>query len=457
MARRLVALGHEAIVVCREPARVIARGFGDRQLPLREGTLGDEPALVDAESGVHVLPWDTAQMAVPGPFNAHELLEQGLALEREYDIPNWRSEVSSEHLYEDRVVEDCAPELLAFYPAWERLLDRWTPDAVFTGDGGDNVRTSLLHCLIRRGIPLFYQVWTPVPGRTYLGSDNQYGVTCLPLDDEHPETADELTWAESHIRGVRESSLDSIIKRPPPALAPGLRHVWRLVTGRQTFAEAHSEWSKRMRGRVAARRVARHVQEPRDEPFAFFPLHLADDAQLTVRSPLLAAQFTVIDMLARSLPVGMTLYLKEHPALLSSASDALFAPVLRMANVRLIHPRWHPYDLIRRSRLVCVLNSTAGLEALILGRPVVCLSRPFYANWGLTHDWTEALSLPALIRQALRAPLPAEKDIVRLLCRLRRHSYPSVHWLFDATDANAALTADSLLCAIEDRRRAQGS
>jgi hypothetical protein len=202
--------------------------------------------------------------------------------------------------------------------------------------------------------------------------------------------------------------------------------------------------------------VAAHVVEPSDEPFAFFPLHLTNDAQLTVRGPLWAAQFPVVDLLARSLPVGMKLYIKEHPALVGNAPAELMDPLLRMANVKLIDPRWHPHDLIRRSRLVCVVNSTAGLEGLMLGRPVLCLGRPFYAGWGLTHDWPGALSLPATIRRAVRAPLPEDREILRLLCRLRRHCYPSTHFLLDEGTENAEQSAQSLLQAIADRQ-AMGS
>ena len=35
---------------------------------------------------------------------------------------------------------------------------------------------------------------------------------------------------------------------------------------------------------------------------------------------------------------------------------------------------------------VHVLNSLAGFEALIAGKPVVCHAQPFYAGWGLTQD-----------------------------------------------------------------------
>jgi len=455
MARRLAAQGHDVLIICRDPIRTIARAFADRGLPLAEGVFGDRPALVDAASGVQVVPWHTADVAAPGSVGGQDLLEQGLALERKYGIRNLRAEVASEHLYEERVVEDCAPELLACYPAWERLLDLWTPDAVFTGDGGDNIRTSLLHCLARRGLPLYHQSWPPAPGMTCFGADNLYTMDTLPLDDERPETADELAWATAYVQGIRQGTLNFILRRPAPSLLPGVRHVRRLLTGRQTLGYTLAEWVRRARRQPVARRVAKCVVEPADEPFVFFPLHVTDDAQLTVRSPLLAAQFTAVDLVARSLPVGMSVYVKEHPALVGTSPAALMDPLLRMPNVKLIHPRWHPHELIRRSRLVCVINSTAGLEALALERPVICLGKPFYAGWGLTHDWGQAVDLPALVRHALQAALPTDQALLRVICRLRRNCYQGTQYVLDGSTENAAVTAESLLQAIADRQQAQ--
>jgi hypothetical protein len=192
------------------------------------------------------------------------------------------------------------------------------------------------------------------------------------------------------------------------------------------------------------------------QAFAFFPLHLTDDAQLTLRNPLLAAQFSVIDMLARSLPLGMTLYLKEHPALAGVTPWELVGPLVAMKNVKLIHPRWHPHELIRRSQLVCAINSTAGFEALMIGKPVLCLGRPFYSGYGLTHDWREVNALPDLVRQALSAPLPSDDQLITLLCRLRRQSYPATHFMRDDSVENAERTADSLVQAVLDRQTDRG-
>lgn len=456
MARRLTCIGHEPLVICRETAAAISEHFAECGLPLQDATFAGKPALVDPDSGSIVLPWSSISNAVPESLSNEDLLARGLALEQQYGFVNWRTEVDSEHLYERKQAETCAPDLLTYYPAWEQFLDQWTPDATYTGDGGDNIRTSLLHCLAKRSLPLFYQSWPPIPDHTFFGEDYYYLITARPVDDDHPAMADEVSWARDFLHNVRDRGQDFVINRNVTiSLADRARQLLGRRRG-QSGLRKLDQLASGLRRRQTARRIAQTVSEPEDEPFAFFPLHLTDDAQLTLRNPLMAAQFSVIDMLARSLPVGMTLYVKEHPALAGVTPWELVGPLLSMKNVKLIHPRWHPHELIRRSRLVCAINSTAGFEALMIGKPVLCLGRPFYSGWGLTHDWTEVNSLPALVRQALSAPLPSEDELVSLLCRLRRQSYPGTHFMRDDSVQNAERTADSLAQAIIDRQADRG-
>jgi capsular polysaccharide export protein len=44
-------------------------------------------------------------------------------------------------------------------------------------------------------------------------------------------------------------------------------------------------------------------------------------------------------------------------------------------------------ELIAEVDELHVLTSLAGFEALLRGKPVTCHGQPFYAGWGLTHEY----------------------------------------------------------------------
>ena len=74
-------------------------------------------------------------------------------------------------------------------------------------------------------------------------------------------------------------------------------------------------------------------------------------------------------------------------------------------------------DLIAEVDEVHVLTSLAGFEALLRGKPVSCYGQPFYAGWGLTHEFLphtrrdRHLKLDDLVAGALIAyPLYLRRD-----------------------------------------------
>ena len=62
----------------------------------------------------------------------------------------------------------------------------------------------------------------------------------------------------------------------------------------------------------------------------------------------------------------------------------------------------NPATLIESVDEVWTITSTLGFEALLRGKPVICLGMPFYAGWGLTRDL-----FPAPARRKARPTLAA--------------------------------------------------
>jgi hypothetical protein len=459
MAAELTGRGHGALVICRDPAAVIHHDLGRQGFGLVHSEICGLLSLRHEASGIHVVPWESVAQAVPAA-PMEDVLAAGLALEEQYGIPNWQIEAVSDHRYEEADPVASARDLHGFFGRWEWLLDRWTPDVVFTGDGGDNIRTSLLHCLRRRGIELFYQGWTPVPDHLYFGNRNQYLLDVRPLDEQHPPREEELQFAQEYISGLRNRSLELLVKRPLPSVVPDGGKVSRLLGGQYSVSAALRSWRGAL-GRHLRRRRQMAWQRPRyvwpgDEPFAFFPLHMVREAQLSVRAPMYTSQVVPVEMVAHSLPAGMMLYVKEHPNFAGEYPPEFIKVITSLPNVRLMDPSCPSHLAISKSRLVCVINSTAGLESVVLGRPVVCLWRNLYSHWGVTHDCTDLAKLPQVVREALASPVASDEDITSLLCRLRRHAYPGILFVVDLSQGNAMVNARSLLQAIADRR-ADGS
>ena len=134
----------------------------------------------------------------------------------------------------------------------------------------------------------------------------------------------------------------------------------------------------------------------RGDKSVYFPLHVPGDAALTLRSPQFLDQIALIDLIARNLPYGTFLYVKEHPAQVGAIKNSQIAPLLkRYDNVRLISPRVNNFEILNKVNVVVSINSKAGAEAIALGKEVLVFGDAFYSestfvtrllDFGSLHD-----------------------------------------------------------------------
>jgi capsule polysaccharide modification protein KpsS len=156
--------------------------------------------------------------------------------------------------------------------------------------------------------------------------------------------------------------------------------------------------------------------------YLFFPLHYYAESQLTVRARPYANQEFLIEYIARSLPQGYKLYVKEHPNVLGTFSLSMLRRIKKISNVVLVNPAINPHDLIANSKAVVTINSTAGFEALMHFKPVIVFGQAFYRGYGVTFDVDSLYDLEWTIKKALGNEVSNEK-IIRFVAAVRRVVY----------------------------------
>lgn len=142
------------------------------------------------------------------------------------------------------------------------------------------------------------------------------------------------------------------------------------------------------------------------EKYVYYPLHVPLDVQLTVRCPEFLEQESVVEHIARVLPTGYKLYIKEHPAAIGGHSLSKLGKVIKYnKDVRLIHPKFNSFDIIKNADCIITINSKVGFEALIQRKPVIVLGKTFYKEKGLTIDIDSLKEVPTAITKALNVDI----------------------------------------------------
>ncbi|WP_067177461.1 hypothetical protein [Sulfurospirillum sp. UCH001] len=117
------------------------------------------------------------------------------------------------------------------------------------------------------------------------------------------------------------------------------------------------------------------------EEYYYFALHIEPEAVLSHWSFGKYSQIALIEQLARRLPIGKYLYVKDHKLDIGYRNLCDYKKIQRLFNVKLIDPSHDSLELIKNSIGVIILNGTVGLEASIYKRPVY-----MFGNSYLKHN-----------------------------------------------------------------------
>lgn len=243
------------------------------------------------------------------------------------------------------------------------------------------------------------------------------------------------------------------------AARTGAAPVSTIVDGAETFGRLldHKDWQT---GALLAR-ATRLMAFKRKERLARTNAGSDPTAMLASAAP--GPRILVVDRAADETFLGATaspvelyaqmldLARERHPdAIMVVKRDATARPAIERSRLRsrdiLIENDIDVVALVEQVDAVYTVGGLTGLEALLVGRPVTCLGRPFYAGLGLTEDLArETGALASLSREALFAaaylllpryvdpltgsPCEAEVAFARLAAFKRHAHRVSAQWV----------------------------
>lgn len=159
-----------------------------------------------------------------------------------------------------------------------------------------------------------------------------------------------------------------------------------------------------------------------NENFAFFPLHLEPEISILLLAPFYKDQLWLIKQIARSLPLDLKLYVKEHPAMVGSRTRYFYKELKKIPNIKLIRPTVESLPLINRAKLIVTISGTAGWEAIQLKKPVITFSNVFYGQLPMVKKCVAIEQLPYLVKEQLENFKHDETALINFLTAIYRES-----------------------------------
>lgn len=391
----------------------------------------------------HVLP-ELMRAVAPLDWDA-----EAVRIAQRYETPTFRDIYRTDLACRGRPEAWCVERTVRHVVAVERLLDDVGPDAVVPEVGNETLRTAVHLVGVDRGMPVLLLGYTIFPRSLML---------CVDALDMPLVSRQEVRELDPPERAEVEAFIGDFKARAEPIRAYRSRPIttgrWRTLARHVTVRALWDRdndylkplgWSLGLAAERFRPRIARHLYEQIDpsRPFVYFPLHLAEDYKLERLIPQWADQRWVVEQVARALPHGVDLVVKEHPIAVGRYGLRFLRRLAQMPNVRLVDPYTSSHELIGSATAVAVISSTVGLEALLYEKPVLTLGHPYYAGFGVTLD----LESPRDIRHLVPAVLDFRPDpelIRRFLHAGMRRCYPGAPVLVDRSNENARDLAASL-------------
>lgn len=278
------------------------------------------------------------------------------------------------------------------------VLDEYKPKFILTQQVGENISNLLLYQIAKN---LDFKILMPVPVHIHnkvVISDNPTGneisiefkklvknfTNSLKNYDENflkNQRLDEMVKIQLEFTHVKRSLFQKCyyyIKRLSNNPEPIYKNIGKTKSNLIKY-RFQKFFKIRSRKKFVDNNALKHIK---NEKFLYFPLQTEPEAKILITNPFYTDQITIIENIAKSIPIDYILYVKEHPAQKSKLWRPIkdYKKIISIPNVRFIHPDFNARELISKAcGLITVLGST-GFEGLFYKKPIFLFGNDHYKD-----------------------------------------------------------------------------
>jgi len=135
---------------------------------------------------------------------------------------------------------------------------------------------------------------------------------------------------------------------------------------------------------------------------AVYFMHYQPEGTTHGISPYFSDEISNIRIISLGLPLGMKLFVREHPNNHGRRGKKYFQEILKFyPNVELLSVNNNPIDIIKKASIVFTVSGTVCIESAIHAKPVIIFSNIYYNILPLVETCTTPIKLPYLINDLL--------------------------------------------------------
>lgn len=370
-------------------------------------------------------------------------LEYLRLMEEGAPVPLTRMIVAERHMLAGRTMSEVLRLAEAIFRRFDAALDEFAPEWILAEDVSCLTSYIIYTLAKRKGIPIFILGYGRIPyhlaiydSHEHKWADLDNAFESIQRDGFSNGELEETTAMYQELMGSKERPGDLEPKAGFRALSR--YDVRRAVDGAKRYVKDRDNPTLVAPQKMVADRARRLVRDriarardafstpSIDRPYVIFPLHYEPEASTLVRAPYYMNQSALVEDIAKSLPTGVVLYVKEHPVARGRRRPGYYEHLQSLFNVEVIAPWEDSWTLVKNAAAVAVITSTMGWESLLCGRPTIVFGHAFYNSFPLVYraferpkeQWSE------LFHQAIYQHRNDPDLVLKYLAALRRSVFP---------------------------------
>jgi len=322
---------------------------------------------------------------------------------------------------------------------YERILEEIKPDFLCLFMTNNHPTQLLYEICKNKKIKILMLIPTKFRGR-FLISENEYGVDKVGelnteiLNSKTDEDVEKF-WNKynllKHVKNFEKTHFKSHTWLRYKAILDffldfGDQSYMQRYTnfGRTKFKVLSDKSNRKLKKSVRTSFLDKNLDRKiSSKSFVYFPLHYEPERITLTAGRFYPDQITAITNIARSLPVGIKLYVKEHPAqgTLGWRKTSFYKQIMKMPNVKLLHPSVTHEEIMKKCSLVITIAGSAALEAAFFKKPAIILGEMNFPIKAI-QKLEKLENLPTLIKTSLNQTYDYN-DLKRYIELIEKNSF----------------------------------
>ena len=176
--------------------------------------------------------------------------------------------------------------------------------------------------------------------------------------------------------------------------------------------------------------------------YIFIALHKEPDSALDVQSSSFLNQFEAVKAFIRKVPSNYEVIVKDHSHALGLNSNNKYKKLSKLPFVRIVNPMSDTFSLISKASMVFSIGGTVSLEAALMGKRSVTVSKKFFSEILMRDAIDPFCCSTNEVQKILDGSPPTDEKLLNYLAKIHANSFKGL--LFDPTSHEIYRSNDNM-------------